>query len=82
MSDAIQAAATSAVQLETMFVYEGFGSLSDSFLTLVMDELKDTANIGHRLIGIISHVNDVKEGVDCCIEVTKGPDGTSTAEIK
>ncbi len=82
MSDAIQAAATSAVQLETMFVDEGFGSLSESFLTLVMDELQDTANIGHRLIGIISHVSDVKEGVDRCIEVVKAPDGTSTAEIK
>ena len=82
MSDAIQAAATSAVQLETMFVDEGFGSLSESFLTLVMDELNDTANIAHRLIGIISHVGDIKEGVGRHIEVTKAPDGTSTAVIK
>ena len=81
MSDAIQASATSAVQLDTMFVDEGFGSLSESYLDLVMDELNDTANAGHRLIGIISHVDEVKEGIERRIEVTKDPGGVSRAEI-
>ena len=81
MSDAIQASATSAVQLDTMFVDEGFGSLSERFLGLVMDELNDTANSGHRLIGVISHVDDVKEGIERRIEVTKDENGVSRAEI-
>ena len=65
-----------------MFVDEGFGSLSDNYLNLVMDELNDTANAGHRLIGIISHVNEIKEGIDRRIEVTKSASGISTAEIR
>lgn len=81
MSDAIQASATSAVQLDTMFVDEGFGSLSERFLGLVMDELNDTANTGHRLIGVISHVDDVKEGIERRIEVTKDENGVSRAVI-
>ncbi len=81
MSDAIQASATSAVQLDTMFVDEGFGSLSERFLGLVMDELNDTANSGHRLIGVISHVDDVKEGIERRIEVTKDENGVSRANI-
>ena len=82
MSDAIQASAASAVQLDAMFVDEGFGSLSESFLGLVMDELNDTAAAGHRLIGVISHVEDVKEGISRRIEVTKSPTGVSTAVIR
>ncbi|MBQ6373419.1 MAG: hypothetical protein IJJ45_02910, partial [Clostridia bacterium] len=81
MSDAIQASAASAVQIDTMFVDEGFGSLSESFLSLVMDELNATANTGRRLIGIISHVDEVKEGVERRIEVTKDHAGVSTARI-
>ncbi len=81
MSDAIQANAASAVQLDTMFVDEGFGSLSESYLGLVMDELNDTAEAGHRLIGIISHVDEVKEGISRRIEVTKSSAGVSTAKI-
>ena len=81
MSDAIQASAASAVQLDSMFVDEGFGSLSERFLELVMDELNDTAASGHRLIGIISHVDDVQEGIERRIEVTKDENGSSKAEI-
>ena len=81
MADAIQASATSAVQLDAMFVDEGFGSLSDNFLGLVMDELNDTANAGHRLIGVISHVDDVKEGIERRIEVTRSETGVSSAVI-
>ncbi len=81
MSDAIQDNASSAVQLDTMFVDEGFGSLSESYLNLVMDELNDTADAGHRLIGIISHVDEIKEGIDHGIAVTKSAAGISTAEM-
>ena len=42
----------------------------------------DTANTGHRLIGIISHVDEVKEGIERRIEVTKSASGISTAVIQ
>ena len=51
-------------------------------ITEVMDELNDTANAGHRLIGIISHVDEIKEGIDRRIEVTKSASGISTAKIR
>ncbi|MDO5435309.1 MAG: SMC family ATPase [Clostridia bacterium] len=82
MSDMIQAGSASAVRLDTMFVDEGFGSLSGSFLALAMDELIDTAENGHRLIGIISHVEDVKSQLQRRIEVTKMPSGGSIAVIR
>lgn len=82
MSDTIQASAASAVRLDTMFVDEGFGSLSGSFLELAMGELVDTAENGHRLIGIISHVEDVKGRLPRRIEVTKQPAGGSVAVIR
>ena len=81
LSDAIQDSAASAVQLDSMFVDEGFGSLSENYLSLVMDELNDTANEGHRLIGIISHVDEVKADVDRRIEVVKSDSGISKASI-
>ena len=74
--------AASAVQLDTLFVDEGFGSLSGNYLDLVMDELNDTANAGRRLIGIISHVDEIKEGVERRIEVAKAADGSSRAVIR
>ena len=61
---------------------EGFGSLSGSFLELAMGELVDTAENGHRLIGIISHVEDVKGRLPRRIEVTKQPAGGSVAVIR
>lgn len=82
MSDLVQASAASAVRLDTMFVDEGFGSLSGSFLELAMNELIDTAENGHRLIGIISHVEEVKGRIPHRIEVTKERTGGSTAKIR
>ena len=82
MSDTIQASAASAVRLDTMFVDEGFGTLSGGFLNLAMEELIGTAEQGHRLIGIISHVEDVKSQLPCRIEVTKLPSGGSRAVIR
>lgn len=82
MSDTIQASTSSAVRLDTMFVDEGFGALSDSFLTLAMDELIDTAVHGHRLIGIITHIEDVKSQLPHGIQVTKQPSGGSVAVLR
>ena len=45
------------IQLDTMFVDEGFGSLDDSSLQQAIATLQGVSE-GHRLVGIISHVHD------------------------
>ncbi|MGN0745058.1 MAG: AAA family ATPase, partial [Aristaeellaceae bacterium] len=79
MSDAIQASA-GGVQLDTMFVDEGFGSLDEESLEMALQALSSLSQ-GHRLVGLISHVNTLKERIDRRIVVTKAPSGGSHASI-
>lgn len=80
MADTIQAAA-GGVQLEAMFVDEGFGSLDDDSLEAALKALHGLSD-GHRLVGIISHVNTLKERIDRKIIVTKDRTGGSRAVIR
>ncbi|MBW3094227.1 AAA family ATPase [Bifidobacterium sp. 64T4] len=57
LADVIQAE-NGGVSMETLFIDEGFGTLSDTFLDDVMDVLGDIAH--HRDVGIISHVGQLK----------------------
>ena len=68
LSDEIQESA-GGIQLDTMFVDEGFGSLDESSLQQALKALNDLTE-GNRLIGIISHVADLKK-IDRQIIVTK-----------
>ncbi len=79
LSDEIQASA-SGVQIDTMFVDEGFGSLDDGTLQLAMKALNSLAQ-DNRLVGIISHVAELKEKIDKQVVVTKQPTGGSRVEI-
>ncbi len=79
LSDEIQCSA-GGVQLDSMFVDEGFGSLDPETLEHTMNALADLAE-GNRLIGIISHVEDLKAGIDKQIIVKKDRIGGSTATI-
>ncbi|MGN0972018.1 MAG: SbcC/MukB-like Walker B domain-containing protein, partial [Aristaeellaceae bacterium] len=79
MSDAIQATA-GGVQLDTMFVDEGFGSLDEESLEMALQALSSLSQ-GHRLVGLISHVNTLKERIDRRIVVVKAPSGGSHASI-
>ncbi len=63
-----------------MFVDEGFGSLDGDSLKQAIDTLIDLSQ-GNRLIGIISHVEELKNRIDKQIVVTKKPTGGSNAEI-
>ena len=79
LSDVIQQ--SSGIHLDTLFVDEGFGSLDSEALQKAyrtLDQLSD----GHRLVGIISHVAELKERIDRQIVVKKGRDGTSHAVIQ
>lgn len=79
LSDEIQSS-SGGVKLDTMFVDEGFGSLDDEALRLAISTLQDLTE-GNRLVGIISHVGELKNKIDKQIVVTKERTGGSKAEI-
>lgn len=79
LSDEIQASA-GGIRLDSMFVDEGFGSLDDESLNQAMNALKGLTE-GNRLVGIISHVNELKERIDKQIIVTKDKLGGSRVKI-
>ena len=63
-----------------MFVDEGFGSLDEESLAQAIRALTGLAE-GNRLVGIISHVTELKEKIDRQIVVTKDKTGGSRVEI-
>ncbi len=80
LSDEIQSSA-GGIRLDTMFVDEGFGSLDEESLRQALQALAGLAE-GNRLVGIISHVTELKEKIDRQIVVTKERTGGSRAEIR
>ncbi len=80
LSDEIQSSA-GGIRLDTMFVDEGFGSLDDESLAHAIRALSGLAD-GNRLVGIISHVNELKDRIDRQIIVTKYKSGGSRAVIQ
>lgn len=74
LADIVQNTA-GAVSLETMFVDEGFGSLDDASRERAIQILKELA--GEKgLVGIISHVNELKEQIDWKLNITKTEHGS------
>ena len=79
LSDEVQAAA-GGIQLDTLFVDEGFGSLDSESLEQAYKALAGLTE-GNRLVGIISHVSELKERIDKQIVVTKEKSGGSSVKI-
>lgn len=79
LADEIQSSA-GGIKLDTMFIDEGFGSLDEESLAAAMKALSSLAE-GDRLVGIISHVGELKQKIDRQIIVTKDKSGGSKAEI-
>ncbi|MBO5898118.1 MAG: SMC family ATPase, partial [Clostridia bacterium] len=79
LSDEIQSNA-GGVRLDTMFIDEGFGSLDDESLRLAIATLQDLTD-GNRLVGIISHVSELKSKIEKQIVVTKDGCGGSRCQI-
>ncbi|UYW68258.1 AAA family ATPase [Bacillus cereus] len=75
MADVIQAY-EGGISIETMFIDEGFGSLDEESLTKAVDTLIDLQKSG-RFIGVISHVQELKNAMPAVLEVTKQKDGCS-----
>ena len=80
LSDEIQSSA-GGIRLDTMFVDEGFGSLEEESLQQAIRALADLSD-GNRLVGIISHVSDMKDKIDKQIIVRKERSGGRRVEIR
>ena len=78
LSDEVQH--STGIRLDTMFVDEGFGSLDSEALAMAYQTLSGLTE-GNRLVGIISHVAELKERIDNQIVVTKSAAGGSRAEL-
>ncbi len=75
LSDVVQAHA-GGIQLDAMFIDEGFGSLDQESLQLAVKTLTELTG-GGKLVGIISHVEELKEGIDRKIVVNRGQNGST-----
>jgi exonuclease SbcC len=74
LADVVQSYA-GGIRLETIFVDEGFGTLDPESLDLAIRALRDLQK-GGRLVGIISHVTELKEWIDARLEVVPGRGGS------
>ena len=78
LSDEVQM--STGIRLDTLFVDEGFGSLDSEALSKAYNTLSGLTE-GNRLVGIISHVSELKERIDKQIIVAKEKSGGSAAKI-
>jgi DNA repair protein SbcC/Rad50 len=69
------------VELETLFIDEGFGSLDADTLEQVLDVI-DALRDGGRVVGIVSHVTELKERIADRIEVRRLTDGSSALAVR
>jgi exonuclease SbcC len=79
LADVVRAGA-GGVDLGTLFIDEGFGSLDSATLDQVMGVIDDLRERG-RVIGIVSHVADLKDRVPERLEVRRLPDGSSAVRV-
>ncbi|RDW19380.1 AAA family ATPase [Oceanobacillus chungangensis] len=79
MSDVIQSFQGN-ISIDTMFIDEGFGSLDEESLTKAIDALIDLQQSG-RMIGVISHVGELKAMFPAMLEVKKTKEGYSQAKF-
>ncbi|WP_061811301.1 AAA family ATPase [Rossellomorea vietnamensis] len=76
LADVVQQYA-GGVSLETMFIDEGFGTLDPESLDQAIEALMDIQSSG-RLVGLISHVPELKERIDARLEVISSQNGSRT----
>ena len=77
LSDIVQAH-TGGIEFDTMFVDEGFGSLDQGALGNAISLLSDLSG-GTKLVGIISHVEDLKANIPKKLVVTKTRTGSTVS---
>ncbi len=74
LSEVVQAYA-GGIKLDTLFIDEGFGSLDQDSLELAIRTLVDLQSSG-RMIGVISHVTEMKEQIEKRIDIHKSSSGS------
>ena len=67
--------------MDILFIDEGFGTLDNSYLSTVMDTLERLHQIGGKRIGIISHVESLKERIPTQIQVIKENNTSSRIKV-
>ena len=77
LADVVQSYA-GGIRLEAIFIDEGFGSLDSEAIELALNALLDL-QAGGRMVGIISHVPEIKERIAARLEITRGPTGSTAA---
>ena len=80
LADVVTAEA-GGIDLGTLFVDEGFGSLDPESLDVVLAELSRLRD-GGRVVGVVSHVETMKTAIAERIEVRRRPDGSSTLTVR
>ena len=75
LADVVQQEA-GGVEIETLFVDEGFGSLDEQSLEQVMDALEGLRD-GGRVVGLVSHVAEMKQRIGTQLQVLKSRDGST-----
>ncbi len=79
LSNVVQAYA-GGIKLDTLFIDEGFGSLDQDSLDLAVRTLMDLQSAG-RMIGVISHVSEMKEQIGTRIDITKSAVGSEISIV-
>lgn len=80
LSDVVQAYA-GGIRLDALFIDEGFGSLDPDSLDLAINTLIDLQATG-RMVGVISHVPELKERIDTRLDVLVDRAGSSTRLVR
>ena len=79
LSDVVQAQ-SGGVRIDAMFIDEGFGSLDENALRSAIDMLAQLAD-GKRLIGVISHMPELRERIDRKIVIRKSLTGSQASVV-
>lgn len=79
LSDVVQAYA-GGIKLDTLFIDEGFGSLDQDSLDLAVRTLMDLQSSG-RMIGVISHVSEMKEQIGTRLDINKSAIGSEVSIV-
>ncbi len=72
--------ASKNVKIDSLFIDEGFGTLDNNTLETVISTLETLQSQG-KIIGIISHVENLKERISTQIQITKKSNGVSVVDI-
>jgi exonuclease SbcC len=69
------------LSIDTLFIDEGFGTLSSDYLNVVMDTLEKLHQIGGKRVGIISHVESLRERIKTQIQINRNGQSSSKVEV-